>query len=147
LRTKDGFDLTDVLEIHVIELPKYVESVDNRNNRSALEQLRLELGDPLFQKAIGVLEMIQRTPDKRRQYDDRIKLERDQEALLRDAIEEGEARGEAIGKAAEKMNMIQMFQSLLQAEPTSPEVLHSLSLEMLDELILELKSQLSRRIV
>ena len=154
LRTKDGFEFTDGLEIHTIELPKYLSSGDNSRYRSQLEQwiyfflnakgssaeqLRRELVDSIFDKAIGVLEMIQRTPDKRRQYDDRIKLERDEQARLLAATEEG--------KAKEKINTIRMLQALLQIEPTSMDELQSLSAELLDVRISELQSQLRRRIV
>ena len=83
--------------------------------------------------------MIQRTPDKRRQYDDRIKLERDEQARLLAATEEG--------KAKEKINTIRMLQALLQIEPTSMDELQSLSAELLDVRISELQSQLRRRIV
>ena len=95
LRTADGFEFTESLEIHTIELSKVTLAKDNWQVRGPLEQwihffleakgstvegLRERLFDPVFEKAIGVLEMIQKTPEQRRQYEDRLRAERDEKA-------------------------------------------------------------------
>lgn len=107
-----------------------------------MEGLRERLFDPVFEKAIGVLEMIQKTPEQRRQYEDRLRAERDEKARLLAAIEEGEARG----KAEEKANTIRLLQSLLMQELASIMDLQAQSLEELDRRIGDLKLQLRNRI-
>lgn len=123
-----------------------------------MEGLRERLVDPVFEKAIGVLEMIQKTPEQRRQYEDRLRAERDEKARLQAAIEEGEARGEARGKAEgkeegkaegkseEKANTIHLLQGLLMQELASISDLRSKTLEELDFHIADLQLQLRNRI-
>ncbi len=165
MRTVDGFEFTDSLEIHTIELSKVTRAKDNWQVRGALEQwihffleakgstmegLRERLVDPVFEKAIGVLEMIQKTPEQRRQYEDRLRAERDEKARLQAAIEEGEARGKvegkAEGKSEEKANTIRLLQGLLMQELASIEDLKTQSLEELDSRIGDLQLQLRNRI-
>jgi len=169
LRTMDGFEFTESLEIHTIELSKVKIARDNWQVRGALEQwihffleakgstvegLRGRLFDPVFEKAIGVLEMIQKTPEQRRQYEDRLRAERDEKARLQAAIEEGEARGEARGKAEgkaegkseEKASTIRLLQGLLMQELASIADLQAQSLEELDRRIADLQLQLRNRI-
>ncbi len=165
----DGFEFTESLEIHTIELSKVKRAEDNRQVRGPLEQwihffleakgstmegLRERLFDPVFEKAIGVLEMIQKTPEQRRQYEDRLRAERDEKARLQAAIEEGEARGEARGKvegkaegkSEEKANTIHLLQGLLLQELAPIEDLQAQSLEELDRRIDDLQLQLRNRI-
>ena len=111
-----------------------------------MEGLRERLVDPVFEKAIGVLEMIQKTPEQRRQYEDRLRAERDEKARLQAAIEEGEARGEARGKVEEKANTIRLLQGLLMQELASITDLQAQSLEELDSRIGDLQLQLRNRI-
>jgi predicted transposase/invertase (TIGR01784 family) len=165
MRTVDGFEFTDSLEIHTIELSKVTRAKDNCQVRGPLEQwihffleakgstvegLRERLVDPVFEKAIGVLEMIQKTPEQRRQYEDRLRAERDEKARLQAAIEEGEARGEARGevrgKVEEKANTIRLLQGLLMQELASIADLQARSLEDLDSRIGDLQLQLRNRI-
>jgi predicted transposase/invertase (TIGR01784 family) len=169
MRTVDGFEFTDSLEIHTIELSKVTRAKDNWQVRGPLEQwihffleakgstmegLRERLVDPVFEKAIGVLEMIQKTPEQRRQYEDRLRAERDEKARLQAAIEEGEARGEARGKAEgkaegkseEKASTIRLLQGLLMQELASIADLQAQSLEELDRRIADLQLQLRNRI-
>lgn len=74
-----------------------------------------------FDEVAEVLEVIKRTPDQRRQYERRIKAQRDEEARLQHARQEGEARGKLIGQ-------IETLEGLL-GEPIDS--LDSLSLEKL----------------
>jgi hypothetical protein len=81
LRTESGLLLTDCLQIHLFELPKYVPPSDNRvisdpieqwlyffsrAEESTAEELTARLPDPVFAEAAGVLEMIAKNPDERR---------------------------------------------------------------------------------
>jgi predicted transposase YdaD len=94
--------------------------------------------------------MIQKTPEQRRQYEDRLRAERDEKARLQAAIEEGEARGEARGevrgKVEEKANTIRLLQGLLMQELASITDLQARSLEDLDSRIGDLQLQLRNRI-
>jgi flagellar biosynthesis/type III secretory pathway protein FliH len=56
------------------------------------------LGDPIFAEAIGVLEMIAKTPRDRQLYEARVKMQRDEKARLEAAILEGLRRGRAEGR-------------------------------------------------
>lgn len=116
---KHGHVLTDHLQIHVIELPKYVSPRDNWSKvqfriDNAAEQwcfffncaqylpqdeLLRCLPHPVFAEAMGVLEMISRDPDERRLYEDRLKFERDVRAKEEYARQEGLAAGRAEGIA------------------------------------------------
>jgi predicted transposase/invertase (TIGR01784 family) len=161
LRTVDGFAFTDAIEIHTIELSKVVRADDNCQVRRPLEQwihffleakgatvegLRARLFDPVFDKAIGVLEMIQKTPEQRRHYEDRLRLERDEKARMQAAIEEGKAQGKAEGKAEEKVNTIRLLEGLLRMETTSMTELQGQSLDDLDRRITDLQLHLRNRI-
>lgn len=87
------------IEIHLIEMPKYEIVPEQIGSATDLEKwvfflqhaqeydvptLSGLLNDPVFDKAIGVLEMIAQTPDLRILYDDFAKAERDQKSLMYD---------------------------------------------------------------
>ena len=116
LRTDAGLVLTDCLQIHLFELPKYVPPSDNevitdpveqwlyffcRADESSAKELAERLRDLVFAEATGVLEMIAKNPDERRFYNERLKMERDERArnlqALEDGREEGLEKGEIIG--------------------------------------------------
>ncbi len=107
--------LSDHLQIHLIELPKYVPPANNERIRDPIEQwayffrsamwstpahLGRRLGDAVFVEAAGVLEMISRTPNDRYMYELRLKAQRDEQARLEYAIEEGLKRGNTEGRAS-----------------------------------------------
>ena len=113
LRTAAGLSLTDCLQVHVFELPKYVIPSDNRPIvdpadqwlyffRTAAncthEELTRRLPDPIFDDATGVLEMIARNPEERQHYEDRLKAERDEWARTAQAKLDGLEVGELVGK-------------------------------------------------
>ena len=108
LRTAGGLSLTDCLQVHVFELPKYIIPSDNEPIvdpvdqwlyffRTAAnctpEELAHRLPDPIFDEATGVLEMIARNPEERQHYEDRLKAERDEWARTELAKREGELVG------------------------------------------------------
>ena len=109
-----GETLTDDLQIHTIELPKYQRPVDNEVIPDSLEkwiyflrfatistaaELSARLVDDEFAEAVGVLEMISKTQEERMLYQARLKFQRDERARLTFAEQEGRAKGEAEGRA------------------------------------------------
>jgi predicted transposase/invertase (TIGR01784 family) len=138
LRTRSGLELTNCLEIHLLELPKYAPLDDNapiadprdqwmyffrRANGSSVDELLERLPDPVFERAVGVLEMISRTPDQRRHYDARLKWELDENTRIQTAFEEGEALG--------RIELIRTLENLLQMQISSDAELRGKSIEEL----------------
>jgi predicted transposase/invertase (TIGR01784 family) len=138
LRTRSGLELTNCLEIHLLELPKYSPVDDNeaiadprdqwmyffrRAEGSTVEELLERLPDPVFKRAVGVLEMISRTPDQRRHYDARLKWELDENTRIQTAFEEGEALG--------RIELIRTLENLLQMQISSDAELRGKSIEEL----------------
>jgi hypothetical protein len=130
------------LEIHLLELPKYSPVDDNeaiadprdqwmyffrRAEGSTVEELLDRLPDPVFKRAVGVLEMISRTPDQRRHYDARLKWELDENTRIQTAFEEGEARGET----RVRIELIRTLENLLQMQTSSDAELRGKSVEEL----------------
>ncbi len=152
LRTRSGLELTNCLEIHLLELPKYTPLDDNvqiadprdqwmyffrRAEGSTVEELLDRLPDPVFKRAVGVLEMISRTPDQRRHYDARLKWELDENTRIQTAFEEGEAKGktegEARGEARVRIELIRTLEELLRLQISSDAELRGKSLEELQQ--------------
>ena len=140
LRTRSGLELTNCLEIHLLELPKYTPLDDNlqiadprdqwmyffrRAEGSTVEELLDRLPDPVFKRAVGVLEMISRTPDQRRHYDARLKWELDENTRIQTAFEEGEARV--------RIELIRTLEELLRLQISSDAELRGKSLEELQQ--------------
>jgi len=111
-------------EIHLLELPKYSPVDDNEVIADPRDH---RLPDPVFQRAVGVLEMISRTPDQRRHYDARLKWELDENTRIQTAFEEGELFGK-----------IRMLQNLLSLPQSTDDALRSRSRT-------ELQAQLRKR--
>lgn len=180
LRTSSGLELTKCLEIHLLELPKYLTTHDNGRVLDPLEQwmdffgraygsspelVRQRLRSPIFDEALGVLEMISKTPDQRRYYNARLKWELDEntrraaEEAAREAsraegmaegmaegIAEGIAEGLARGEARGKANQVRMLQGLLGLQPTEISELINLAISDLDGMIDHFQSQLRARL-
>ena len=164
LRSQDGLELTDCLEIHTLELPKYHRASNNVRVIDPLDQwmdffrnaagstrddLMKRLTSPIFEEAIGVLEMISRTPEQRRLYNARLKCELDENTrreAARIELEAAIAEGKAEGKAEAKIEQFQMLQGLLDEQPVQLEALQSMTLTALDELIANLQAKLRNRL-
>ena len=115
LRSRNGdVDLTDGLQIHLLELPKYTVPSDNRvitdpveawlyffrqADEMTTEDIEQRFDSPAFTEAAQVLEMIQRTPQQRDQYELRLKAQRDERARMQHAVEQARLEGKAEGKA------------------------------------------------
>ncbi|MCO8124871.1 Rpn family recombination-promoting nuclease/putative transposase [Stieleria sp. TO1_6] len=159
LRSRDGgLKLTDGLQIHLLELPKYTVPSDNRvitdpvdawchffrrAETMTAEEIKQRFNSPAFSEAAEVLDMIQRTPQQRSQYELRLKAQRDERARMQFAVEqarkEGKAEGEAVGEARCR---IKILHELLSREQTSVE---NLSLDELATLEKDLQRQLRDR--
>ena len=113
------------IEIHLIEMPKFDVGPEKIGSATDLEKwvfffqhaqeydaatLAGLLDDPVFDKAIGVLEMIAQTPDLRILYDDFAKAERDRKSVMYDvrveALNEGREEGKAQGVLLGKIEVL-----------------------------------------
>jgi predicted transposase/invertase (TIGR01784 family) len=153
-------ELTNCLEIHLLELPKYAPLEDNepiadprdqwiyffrRANGSSVDELLDRLPDPVFKRAVGVLEMISRTPDQRRHYDARLKWELDENTRIQTAFEEGEIKGREEGREEGEIKLIQTLQEILGGPVSDAAVFQGRSLEQLRAMTEELRKKIQRR--
>lgn len=157
LRTQAGVGLTDCLQVHLLELPKYAPPSHNaviteplakwayffrRASESTPEELYQRLADPVFAEATGVLEMIAKSPEERRYYEARLKMQRDEQARLEAARDQGIAEGEARGQAIGRVRLLQQ----LAGVPESPaEALRQHTLEELTAMEADLQRRLRER--
>lgn len=111
-----------------------------------LETLGGILTEEPFQEALGVLEMISKTPEDYQYYEDRLKSIRDERWLLRSARLEGEKLGEERGvKLGLIVGQIQALQAAL-LDPVIPEAeLLARSQAELKTTLAELQSRLQLR--
>lgn len=104
--------LSDGFEFHIFELPKFRPSSNNVFELAADEKwmylfthaadmnpedLADLLGEPAYREAIGVLEMISKSPEEQQYYEDRLKFLRDQHAFLAAERLEGRQEGRLEG--------------------------------------------------
>jgi predicted transposase/invertase (TIGR01784 family) len=162
---RHGLELTDRLQIHTIELPKYnfeqrpVPLKDgliqwafflSRAAELERETLKRLLPSPEFAKAIGVVEMIAKTPEERMQYEARRKAEMDFRSFVADAREEGREEGrEEVREQVLRQGIadhVQSFQRLLGETVVPKEDLMKLESDALKELRDELEKRLQARI-
>lgn len=172
-------ELTDHFQIHTVELPKYnfgEESVStipelsrwayflNHAAEMTLDQLHRVFREAAFQKAIGVLEMISRTPEERHRHDSRQRALRDYKSTIEEAriqgIEQGIERGiekgieQGIEKGIERgieigewIGKVQLLQQLLGEPESSETELIRLSAEELSDRVRVLRTRLVERSV
>lgn len=152
---QDGsLSLTDGLQIHLLELPKYsipsddeviLEPVDEwfyffrRAHQMTKQEIIRRFNSPVFTEAAEVLDMIQRTPQQRSQYEARLKAERDERARLQYALEQGMREGEIRGALSGR---IKLLSELLGLEPPS---FDGVSTDQLAEIESDLQHQLRKR--
>jgi len=67
------------------------------------QDIKQRFSSPAFAEVAEILEIIQRTPNQRSQYELRLKAQRDDRARLQQARAEGEELGRAEGKAEGKL--------------------------------------------
>ena len=113
-------------------------------------ELTDRLGDAAYHDAVGVLEMISRSPEDRQFYDARQKFIHDEEGRLVAARQEGseEGREEGREKGREEGSLagkIQLLQQILGEPESSTESLTGRSLQELASLLDDLQRQLRER--
>jgi predicted transposase/invertase (TIGR01784 family) len=157
--------LTNDLEFHVFELPKFRPSGDNIGDLPADEKwlylfthaaetdpqtLASLLRDPAYREAIGVLQMISKSPEDLKFYEDRLKFLRDEKGKLlaarEEGREEGRAEGEQIGLAKGTLTgKVQILQELLGDTPMTTNEFKSLSVDALTTQLAQLQQRLRDR--
>jgi len=160
--------LTDDLQVHFLELPKYnhvhlpagATALEKwayffRNaSRMTPEEIGRLLADPVFLEAAGVLEMIAQSPQEREMYEARLKFERDQNWRIKAAKDEGRAEGRAEGHAegraegierGEYAGQIRLLQRLLGTPESTSSELADLDVAELSRLATQLQAQLRAR--
>jgi predicted transposase/invertase (TIGR01784 family) len=149
--------LTDNFEFHIFELPKFQPTSDNIGELPANEKwlyllthavdvepdiLAEQLGEPAYREAIGVLEMISKSPEDLQYYEDRLKFLRDERGKLDAAREEGREEGRQEGKLA---GMVQTLQEILGDQVSTDEVLLASSVAVLTTQLQLLRDRLNKR--
>jgi predicted transposase/invertase (TIGR01784 family) len=153
--------LSDCLQVHLLELPKYRVPNDNELIENPIEQwcyffrracdstpeeLTRRLVDPVFAEAAGVLKMIARDPKQRSLYQARMKMEMDERFRLQAAKEEGLAEGLAEGEArGEARGRVRILQQLIGTTISSDSELASKSLADLAAMEADLQRQFQER--
>jgi predicted transposase/invertase (TIGR01784 family) len=163
LRCDQATDMifTDDFEFHTFELPHFRPSKDNvkelPNDEKWLYLLKYaqswdakELSDLLmdgpYREALGVLEMISKSPEDFQYYESRLKFLRDEEAKLQAATQEGIEKGMEKGmETGTLVGTIQTLQELLGDPVTAGEELRAQELNLLSGMIIELKGRLRHR--
>jgi len=153
--------LGDQLQVHLIELAKYdileeglgeAEALEkwifffaNAAKRNA-EELRRLLPGAAFQKAAGVLEMIQQSPELRLIYNDSAKEAKDRFSIVKDARAEGKIEGKVEGKAEGKLiGRIQLLEQLLTLPGADEATLSKMDESKLTSLASDLQQRLQNR--
>jgi predicted transposase/invertase (TIGR01784 family) len=161
MNEKHRLMLTDHLQIHLLELPKYAPFEHNEVVSDPIEQwcyffLRADeltageivrnLRDAVFLEATEVLEMIARDPEQRSLYETRLKAERDARAKFEYAREEGHKEGHKEGEVVgEVRGKVKILRDLLhETFPTDTE-LQTYTLEQLAHVELSFQHRLRER--
>jgi predicted transposase/invertase (TIGR01784 family) len=147
--------LTDHLEIHLIELPKFTLTAEELTtpldvwcyflrHGESLDTARLPepLNIPPIHRALEVLNVLTQSDIERERYEARLKGLRDQSASLFGAMEEGRKEGREEGlDVGELIGRIRFCQRLLKQRQETRDELASLSLEELTRLAEGLEKQ------
>lgn len=180
-----GIPFTDHFQIHTVELPKYNAGAADcpvgaslekwawlfqRAEELDAEQLRILLPEAPYQKMIGILEMISKTPNQRHIHDSLQRAARDRawelqsarRAAREEGLAEGLAEGQQIGREIGReegreiglelgreegvaIGQIQLLEQLLNDRPTDDKFLAGMTLVELNERLSMLKDRLKRR--
>ena len=154
--------MTDDLQFHLLELPKFSPASDNLGELPPLDRwlyflldaeeseardLSRMLIDDEYSEAAEVLEMISRGPEDLRFYEARMKFLHDEEARLIAVREEGREEGREKGrKEGAIAGKIQMLQQLLGEQEQSTTELGKFSGSELSTLLAELQRRLRSRL-
>jgi predicted transposase/invertase (TIGR01784 family) len=157
--------LTENFEFHIFELPKFEPTSDNIGELPADEKwlyllthaaevepedLANQLGESAYREAIGVLEMISKSPEDLQYYEDRLKFLRDERGKLDAARQEGEQIGVAKGRQEGRQEgnlagKIQTLQELLGDRVSTDEELLAESVTALTTQLQRLRDRLNKR--
>ena len=167
--SSSGLILTDDLQIHLLQLNNLRVTAENvyhalpterwayflqNADKLTPEDIRRLFPDEEIAEAAGVLEMISQTPEQLMLYNARLKFQRDEEARLQkareDGIREGEARGEARGEVrgearGQKLGRITLLQELLGIRPSTMAELAGYDETQLNDMTDQLQDQLRSR--
>ena len=158
---RHGLVLTDDIQVHFLELPKYNRDVRPLTDASPLEkwvyffryaaqltpdEVRRILADAEFIEAAGVLEMIAQSPQERARYEARLKFERDQAWRINAATEKGIEKGMEKGiERGEYSGQIRLLQRLLGLPESPSSDLAALDIPGLQDLVNQLQTQFGNR--
>ena len=153
--------MTDNFEFHIFELPKFRATSDNVSELPADEKwlylltraadvepdvLAGQLGESAYREAIGVLEMISKSPEDLQYYEDRLKFLRDERGKLAAAREEGREEGRQEGRQEGKLaGMVQALQEYLGDRVSTDEELLASSVAVLTAQLQQLRERLNKR--
>lgn len=159
-----GIQFTDHFQIHTVELPKYNAGSSagpvgphlekwawlfQRAEDLDADKLRSLLPEPPFQKMIGILEMISKTPNQRHIYDSLQRAARDKaweiSAAKREAMLAGQEMGHEKGLRIGCAGQIRLLEQFLNLPHVSDEQLAGLTLTELEGLVADLKARLNSR--
>jgi len=154
---RHGLVLTDDIQIHFLELPKYNPEMHSVADATPLEkwayffrfasqltpeEIGGQLADLEFSEAAGVLEMIAQSPHEREMYEARLKFERDQEWRLSAARNEGIEQGIERGiERGEYTGQIRLLQRLLGLPESQSGELAAFGIDQLRNLFTQLQTQ------
>ena len=149
------FALTDDLEFHILELPKFTKSAGvltsgldiwlyflRHAEMMDTEAVPAALQQPLVLRALEELKMLTQTDLERERYEARRKAQLDENTLVKVARLEGRHEGREEGRTeGEQIGIIHLCERLLNRPETPKENLAGLSLEQLARLADELQGQ------
>ena len=158
LEASHHIPLTEDMEFHILELPKFTKSAAElaggldvwlyflrHAEMMDLDALPAPLQQPVVVHALEELKMLTQTDLERERYEARRKAQLDENTLVRVAHMEGRAQGREEGRAQEKMASlvwnIHFCEQLLHRPQTPREQLAARSLEELARLAEELQGQ------
>ena len=151
LEQQHHFAMTDDIEFHIFELPKFTKSLNElvtgldkwlyflRHGETIdSKAVPPELQQPAILRAVEELAMLTDSEVERQLYEFRLKAQMDHTSWLNSARREGERRGEQIGT-------IHLCEKVLQRPQTPKEQLLALPLADLTRIAAELEQELLNR--
>lgn len=162
------FPMTNDLEFHILELPKFTKTAAELETgldiwlyflrhaeKIDTEAVPATLKQPLVLRALEELKMVTQTELERHRYEDRLKWQLDQASYAADrerarlealeAVEKGRQEGFERGRTEEKISMIHWCDRLLKRPETPVEELARMSLADLTRLAEELQAQVLKQ--
>ena len=161
--------LTEDLQIHFLQLNHLQVTAETLYNATPIERWRwflrhaqelttervsLLLPEPEFSEAARVLDMIAQTPEQLYEYNARLKAQRDEEARIiyaqQQGIEIGEARGIEIGEARGEargirrgllQGQILLLQQMLKLPTSTDEQFAACDIDQLTQMLTQLQQQ------